>query len=199
MKNIKYIVLASSLLLFTNCNDPEDVDLNPIIEEVLPNLTAGSADFSNYVAIGNSLTAGFTDGALFQASQENSLPNILSQKFASVGGGDFTQPLTSDNFGGLAAGGERIQSPRLVFGGAGPVSLESIIGNVTVATDIVLNNPTGPFNNLGVPGAKSFHLLAPGYGNLDNVALELANPYFVRMTGSNAKCKCFRVGGSAST
>ena len=184
MKNIKYIVLASSLLFFTNCNDPEDVDLNPIIEEVLPNLTAGSADFSNYVSLGNSLTAGFTDGALFIASQENSLPNILSQKFSLVGGGSFTQPLTSDNFGGLAAGGERIQSPRLVFGGAGPVSLESIIGNVTVTTDIVLNNPTGPFNNLGVPGAKSFHLLAPGYGNLVNLEAGLANPYFVRMTGT---------------
>jgi len=184
MKNIKYIVLASSLLFFTNCNDPEDVDLNPIIEEVLPNLTAGSADFSSFVSLGNSLTAGFTDGALFIASQENSLPNILSQKFALVGGGDFTQPLTSDNFGGLAAGGARIADPRLVFGGAGPVPLESVIGPVTVTTDIVLNNPTGPFNNMGVPGAKSFHLLFDGYGNLGNLSLGLANPYFIRMASS---------------
>ena len=59
-----------------------------------------------------------------------------------------------------------------------------MIGDVTVTTDIVLNNPTGPFNNLGVPGAKSFHLLAPGYGNVANVQAGLANPYFVRMTGS---------------
>ncbi len=184
MKNLKYIFLASSLLFFTNCNDPEDVDLDPIIEEVLPELTAGTADFSNYVALGNSLTAGFTDGALFKASQENSLPNILSQKFALVGGGTFVQPLTNDNFGGLAAGGDRIQSPRLVFGGAGPVGLETVVGPVTVTTDIALNNPAGPFNNLGVPGAKSFHFLAPGYGNLGNVALGLANPFFVRMTGT---------------
>jgi len=184
MKNLKYIVLASSLLFFTNCNDPEDVDLNPILEETLPELTAGSADFSNYVALGNSLSAGFTDGSLFKAAQENSLPNILSQKFALGGGGSFSQPLTNDNFGGLAAGGVRIQNPRLVFGGAGPVGLETIVGPVTVTTDIALNNPAGPFNNLGVPGAKSFHLLAPGYGNLGNVALGLANPFFVRMTGS---------------
>src|SRR6056297_123684 len=184
MKNFKYIFFASALIFLTNCNDPEDVDLDPIIEEVLPNLTAGSADFSNYVALGNSLTAGFTDGALFQASQENSLPNILSQKFALVGGGSFTQPLTNDNFGGLALAGNRIQNPRLVFGGAGPVGLETIIGDLTVTTDIATNNPTGPFSNLGVPGAKSFHLLAPGYGNVSNVALGLANPFFVRMTGS---------------
>lgn len=185
MKNIKYIVLASSLLFFTNCNDPEDVDLNPIMEpDPLPELTVGSADFSNYISLGNSLSAGFTDGALFRASQENSFPNILSKKFALVGGGSFIQPLTNDNFGGLAVGGIRIQDPRLVFGGAGPVGLESVIGPVTVTTDIALNNPMGPFNNLAVPGAKSFHLLAPGYGNISNVEVGLANPFFVRMTGA---------------
>ncbi|WP_027076825.1 hypothetical protein [Maribacter antarcticus] len=187
MKNFKYIFFASSLLFFTNCNDPEDVDLNPIIEAVVPELTAGSADFSNYVSLGNSLSAGVTDGSLFRASQENSLPNILSQKFRLVGGGDFTQPLVNDNFGGLAAGGNRIVGPRLVFGGTGPVPLESLIGPVTVTTDIVLNNPTGPFNNMSVPAAKSFHLLAPGYGNIAGVSSDppTANPYFVRMASSD--------------
>ena len=185
MKNLKYLYISLGVLAFTACNDPEDVDLEPeIMAEELPVLTAGSADFSNYVSLGNSLTAGFTDGALFQASQTLSIPNLLSQKFSLTGGGSFTQPLTNDNIGGLALAGTRIQSPRLVFGGAGPVSLESLIGDVTVTTDIALNNPTGPFNNLGVPGAKSFHLLAPGYGNIANVQLGLANPYFVRMTGS---------------
>ncbi|WP_299800420.1 G-D-S-L family lipolytic protein [uncultured Maribacter sp.] len=185
MKNLKYLYISLGVLAFTACNDPEDVDLDPeIMAEELPVLTAGSADFSNYVSLGNSLTAGFTDGALFQASQTLSIPNLLSQKFSLTGGGSFTQPLTNDNIGGLALAGTRIQSPRLVFGGAGPVTLESLIGDVTVTTDIALNNPTGPFNNLGVPGAKSFHLLAPGYGNIANVQLGLANPYFVRMTGS---------------
>ena len=185
MKNLKYLYISLGLLAFTACNDPEDVDLDPeVIAEELPALNAGSVDFSNYVSLGNSLTAGFTDGALFQASQTLSMPNLLSQKFSLAGGGSFIQPLTNDNIGGLALAGTRIQSPRLVFGGAGPVSLESLIGDVTVTTDIALNNPTGPFNNLGVPGAKSFHLLAPGYGNIANVQLGLANPYFVRMTGS---------------
>ncbi|MEO9659926.1 MAG: G-D-S-L family lipolytic protein [Maribacter dokdonensis] len=185
MKNLKYLYISLGVLAFTACNDPEDVDLEPeVIVEELPALTAGSADFSNYVSLGNSLTAGFTDGALFQASQTLSMPNLLSQKFSLAGGGSFSQPLTNDNIGGLALAGTRIQEPRLVFGGAGPVSLESLIGDVTVTTDIALNNPTGPFNNLGVPGAKSFHLLAPGYGNIANVQLGLANPYFVRMTGA---------------
>lgn len=183
--NIKYIGLLAGLLAFVACNDPEDVDLAAeVLVEELPELTAGSANFLNYVALGNSLTSGFTDGSLFIASQENSLPNILSQKFALVGGGSFKQPLTNDNFGGLAVGGDRILAPRLVFGGERPVALESLIGPVTVTTDIVLNNPAGSFNNMGVPSAKSFHLLFDGYGNLDNLNLGLANPYFIRMASS---------------
>ncbi|VXB36375.1 SGNH/GDSL hydrolase family protein [Maribacter litoralis] len=199
MKNLKYLYISLGVLAFTACNDPEDVDLEPeVMAEELPALTAGSADFSNYVSLGNSLTAGFTDGALFQASQTYSMPNLLSQKFSLAGGGSFTQPLTNDNIGGLALAGTRIQDPRLVFGGAGPVSLESLIGDVTVTTDIALNNPTGPFNNLGVPGAKSFHLLAPGYGNIANVQLGLANPYFVRMTGTTPDISVLEMAVSQS-
>ena len=185
MKNIKYVLLLFVLIGFTACNEPEDVLEDNNIDtttEVLPELTAGTADFSTFVSIGNSLTAGYTDNALFIAAQENSFPNTLAQKFALVGGGDFIQPLMNDNFGGLALGGTRIAQPRLVFGGAGPVPLESLIGPVTVTTDLAVNNPTGPFNNMGVPGAASFHLIAPGYGNIGNLP-SAANPYFVRMTG----------------
>ena len=187
MKYIKYLLFVAVLIVFSACNDEEDFYdqlENPPVTVTPPALTAGSANFSNFVSIGNSLTAGFTDGALFMASQEHSFPNTLAKKFALVGGGSFTQPLMNDNFGGLALGGTRLTQPRLVFGGAGPVPLESVIGPVTVTTDLAVNNPTGPFNNFGVPGAASFHLVAPGYGNIANLAAGLANPYFVRMTGA---------------
>ena len=182
----KYILLLFAFMGFLACENDTLDDLRDRTNTStgpLPDLTSGSANFSNYVAIGASFTAGFTDNALFIASQENSFPNIIANSFRNAGGGAFAQPLMNDNFGGLAIGGTRITNPRLVFGGAGPVSLESIIGPVTVSTDIALNNPTGPFNNLGVPGAKSFHLLANGYGNIANFPFA-ANPYAVRMTGS---------------
>ncbi|TNJ45440.1 G-D-S-L family lipolytic protein [Tamlana fucoidanivorans] len=186
--NTKYIIVLFLLLGFTACNSPEDVlrDNNiPVPKEIiLPDLTSGVADFSKYVSVGNSLTAGLSDGTLFLAAQKNAFPKILSEKFELAGGGAFTQPLVSDNFGGLALNGTRIEgfNPRFVTTGGAPQPLESVIGPVTVTTDIVLNNPTGPFNNMGVPGAKSFHVIAPGYGNLAN--LPLANPYFIRMTGN---------------
>lgn len=184
MKYIKYIFLSALFIGFTSC---EDDDSTNTTEELIPELSSGTADFSSYVALGNSLTAGFTDNALFIASQENSIPNILSQKFVLAGGGDFTQPLMNDNYGGIAYGGSRLPGfdPRLVFGGDGPVSLESIIGPVTVSTDLTAN-PTGPFNNMGVPGAKSFHLLFDGYGNPAGLQSDpvTANPYFIRMASS---------------
>ncbi|PKA98004.1 hypothetical protein B0O79_1684 [Flavobacteriaceae bacterium MAR_2009_75] len=185
MMKIRYIALWAVSCLFMACNEESDFEEVEMVEET-PELTSGSADFSTFVSLGNSLTAGFTDNALFIAGQQNSMPNLLAAKFSLAGGGEFAQPLASDNIGGLLAGGARIDGfdPRLVFGGAGPEDLEDVVGPIEPTTDIVLNNPSGTFNNLGVPGAKSFHLLFNGYGNIGNLEAKLANPYFVRMTGS---------------
>jgi len=178
MKKIKYLSLVLASLGFIACDVDNTLDEIPavVVEEVAA--TAGSADFSNYVSVGASFTAGFTDGALFKASQENSFPNIISKKFAMAGGGSFTQPLMADNIGGLTIGATVIQGPRLYFNGAGPAPLPA-----TPTTDI-LNNVSGGLNNFGVPGAKSFHFVAPGYGNVAGVLPGLANPYFVRMASS---------------
>ena len=181
MKHIKYILLSAVVLGFTACNEVEDVleDNGVVVETTtLPELNAGDLDFSTYVALGPSFTTGYTDGAVFKAGQENSYPNILSKEFAKAGGGTFTQPLVSDNIGGLLLGGTQIAEPRLFFNGATP---ERLGATPTTEAGIIL---TGPFHNMGVPGAKSFHLLAPGYGNLAGVPLGLANPYFARMASS---------------
>jgi len=177
MKNIKYLGLLALAIGFTSCN--VDNTLPEIKENTVEvALKTGSADFSKYVSIGASFTAGFTDGALFKAAQGNSFPNILSKKFAMAGGGDFNQPLTADNIGGLTMGGVVIQGPRLFFNGSGPAPLPA-----TPTTDI-LNHVAGDLNNFGVPGAKSFHFVAPGYGNVAGVPRGLANPYYARFSSS---------------
>ncbi len=187
MKNIKYILLTAVLVGFTACNDEEDFEDqldNPIEEVAYPDLTSGTADFSNYVAIGNSLTAGFTDNALFIASQENSMPNMLAQKFTLAGGGTFTQPLMDDNIGGLLFGGNQNEDgsfgPRLYFDGSGPASLPGMSSTEAFAPSL------GSQNNMGVPGAASFHLLYDGYGNPANLLTDppTANPYYVRMASA---------------
>jgi hypothetical protein len=76
--NYKWLLL---LLLGVVAGCSNDDDNGGGIEEPVE-YTSGSADFSHYVAIGNSLTSGYTDGALFRAGQQNSIPNILAQRFA---------------------------------------------------------------------------------------------------------------------
>ncbi len=170
----KYIYTLAALAIgFTSCEPELD---NPVDENFY---TAGSADFSNYVAVGNSLTAGFADGALYITGQNDSYPNIMAQQFELVGGGEFAQPLMADNLGGLKLSGTQITDNRLVLavdanGNPGPAVLAG-----DPATDIS-NVLSGPFNNVGVPGAKSFHLLAPGYGNAQGVLTGQANPYYAR-------------------
>jgi len=179
MKNYKYIGLFLLAIGFTSCNVNNELD--EIQAEVVPEvqLNVNGLDLSRYVALGASFTAGYTDGALFKAAQENSFPNILASKFKIAGGGDFNQPLMNDNIGGLLLEGNLIQTPRLYFDGAGPVLLDAV--PTTEITDAV----SGSLNNFGVPGAKSFHLLAAGYGNVAGVVPGLANPYYVRMASSS--------------
>lgn len=146
--------------------------------------TAGEADFSNYVALGNSLTAGYADNALYIQGQENSFPNILAGQFALVGGGEFNQPLMADNLGGLTLNGNQIANNRLVLSsnaGQPVIPPAPIAGNPETE---ITNKLTGSFNNMGVPGAKSYHLLAPGYGSVAGVATGQANPYFARFSSS---------------
>ena len=174
--NFKYLGFALLALGIVSCESDDMTESTAPVETVA--LTAGDADFSNYVALGASFTAGFTDNALFKAAQTNSFPNTLATQFAAAGGGDFNQPMMTDNVGGLLYGGNLIANPRLYFNGSGPAVLEA--NPTTEVTNVV----AGVFNNMGVPGAKSFHFLANGFGNLAGVPLGLANPYFARMASS---------------
>ncbi|NMH28224.1 SGNH/GDSL hydrolase family protein [Flavobacterium silvaticum] len=181
IKNYKGLFLAS-LTIFAACSDDDTVATVP--DEPI---TAGSADFSKYVSVGNSLTAGFSDNALFKAGQLNSYPNILASQFTLVGGGEFKLPLLGDdNNGGLTLAGTPIQGLRYAIQGFNTCpSVTPIIGPIPgVPTNEIGVPLTGQFNNMGVPGAKVFHLLAPGYGNAAGVLTGQANPYFVRFASS---------------
>lgn len=178
--NCKYFYLLPALFVFmAACSDDDDASV--IIEEEIV-ASPGSADFSKYVAVGNSLTAGFADGALFIQGQENSFPYMLSEQFKLAGGGEFNIPFMNDNLGGVLLGGQQILPNRLALAQTPNGLLPQVISG-TPTTDIT-NVLPGPFNNMGVPGAKSFHLLAPGFGNASNVPLGRANPYFVRMASN---------------
>jgi len=171
-KNIKWLFLVA--LTFMACNSDDD---NKTPEEVP--VTPGSAVFTKYVALGDSFAAGYSDNALFKKGQENGYPNILAQQFVAAGGGAFAIPYMNDNKGGLLLGGNVIAGTRLYF-----TAQRTAVPVPGPPTTEVTTHLTGPFNNLGVPGAKSFHLVAAGYGNVAGVATGAANPYFARFSSS---------------
>jgi hypothetical protein len=183
-KNIKWLMIVA--IAFAACNKNDDTAT--IVSDSsngLP-LTAGSANFSKYVSLGNSLTAGYSDGTLFKEGQKGSYPAILASKFSKVGGGAFTIPFMADNVGGFTIGGTQFQGPRLFFNGViTPTHPNSTVDPIagTPSTEI-LTHLTGSFNNMGVPGAKSFHLLAPNYGNPAGLVTMTANPFFVRFAST---------------
>ncbi|WP_445717010.1 SGNH/GDSL hydrolase family protein [Flavobacterium sp.] len=158
MKN-KFIYLAIIAAGFASC-EPE------FENTVDANYTSGDADFTSYVAVGNSLTAGYMDGTVYRVGQTYSFPNLLAQKFALVGGGEFTQPSYAEDVNNLG-GIQGLTGTRLVIN-ASVGGVQPIAGSPT----ITLTPQAMAYNNMGVPGAKSFHLTFPGYGAL--------NPYFAR-------------------
>ena len=173
MKFLYKSIFVASLFIFFGCNDDFD---NPVDEIVI---TSGEADFSKYVALGNSLTAGFADNALYRSSQMNSFPAIIAGQMSAAGGGSFTQPLMPENNqGGFSDLGMPGKLQLQIVNGS-PMPVPTSPGG-TFQSSLV----TGPFNNMGIPGAKSFHLVAPGYGNPEGIAQGLANPYFARFASS---------------
>lgn len=182
---LKYIViLVISGLLFYSCE--------PEIDAYEYN--SGSADFSNYVAIGNSLTAGYADGALYKEGQENSMAMMLANQFKNYGGGEFPQPyMPNDDGVGVSPGPQGyVFRTKAVLGFntdcLGTTSLSPVPANPDASQaqlqGELLTPVAGPFNNFGVPGAKSFHLIAPNYGDMAGVPVGTANPFFARFASS---------------
>ncbi|GBL35587.1 hypothetical protein EMGBS15_11820 [Filimonas sp.] len=77
MKKLNYIFYTAGVMIILFSCKP-NLKVNPV--------SSGEADFSRYVAIGNSLTAGYTDGALYKDGQINSYPNMLASQFMQAGG-----------------------------------------------------------------------------------------------------------------
>ena len=177
----KLLVIILSLALFTACE--------PKIDEFAA--SPNGVDFSNFVAVGNSLTAGYADGALYTSGQQNSIPNIMATQFKTVGGGEFKQPLigTEDGVGFQQIPGGIYCYTKMVLkivpdhdcagNPTGTASLKP--GFVSTPDQATLQGQlfapptiTGPYNNMGVPGISLQQALMAGYGS------SMGNPYYTR-------------------
>ncbi|MCX6218160.1 SGNH/GDSL hydrolase family protein [Spirosoma sp.] len=142
--------------------------------------TKGSADFTKYVAVGNSLTAGYADGGLYRDSQINSYPNILAGQFALVGGGSFVQPLFTE---AQAAGSGYLKlikvpsptDPSSLLSSIGQVAPGAARGGFAAGNIPLMTKFTDANQNLGVPGIRVSDILTPNYGSTQG------NAYFERL------------------
>ncbi|MBL6445940.1 hypothetical protein JMN32_06450 [Fulvivirga sp. 29W222] len=174
MKNFKkYIGLSLSVALLWSCtyDAPEQVEPN-----------SGTADFSKVVAVGNSLTAGFMNGALYDAGQSTSYAAILSTQMQLVGGGTFNTPMTGSTVGCYNPS-EGCTAGRLVLKG-----LEDPTPSPTVPGDPNALAPyggdKGALNNFGVPGITLATALTPLAGAPADPANPAFNPYYARIASN---------------
>ncbi len=167
----KIYTIGALACLFSACKPSVNITTPP---------TAGEAVFTNYMAIGNSLTAGYADNSLYATGQINSYPQRLYEQFSLIqvhGARDkFYQPLLHSDMG--------YPGPRKVIGETYSFCnpLDSSIGAVDLpyfsqdVEDAKANNfpvgPNGQLNNIAVPGIRVADYPVMGYG--------FSNPYAAR-------------------
>ncbi len=145
---------------------------------------AGKVNPNNIVYIGTNDMAGYSDGALSNDGQKNSLAYLIAQQLKNIGGGEITQPLVEEFYNGF--GLSNVTSTI--------VTAKSYLSNKADCKGVVALSPIKPnanatyanlrasltpanYNNLSVPFAKSFHFLQPSYGTNTSYYY---NPFFER-------------------
>lgn len=150
MKNLKYITLGIVTVALAACTKTEFDDFEPT--------SGGSADFTNYVAVGNSLTQGYQDGGLHNEynQQDNSFPAIIAKQM----GTGFNQPTVY----GDGSGYKKL------------VNLAPTMADVPPVSGWNNWSQSENYNNLGVAGIKLSDCVAP---------FNTSNPYQSTLTSLN--------------
>ena len=168
MKNLYTILLAFVLAAASSCTYEFPV---------APPLVPGTADFTKVVAVGNSLTAGYMNGALYNDGQAASYANIIAIQMQSNGGGAFNQPDINAEHGDFGPSGGAFG--RLFL--RGELTAEGVVD--PLPKPIEPGQPITDYagdkaalNNFGVPGMRVIDAAFSGYAP--------ANPYFGRFASS---------------
>tara|TARA_R110000823_G_scaffold295431_4_gene414986 strand:+ start:217638 stop:219263 length:1626 start_codon:yes stop_codon:yes gene_type:complete len=180
MKNLKlylFALLASGALM-TSCDEEETLVEqrkadNPLPVVTDPSGTNGSVTLTKYVSIGNSITAGYMDGALYTNGQAHSFANFLGTQFqiSGVGGASFNQPdINSPNgYSGIGPNNTILGRYVLDLSIPGPRPLAGEVPTAYAGNKAQLNN-------FAVPGMRIVDINDP--------ALAGSNPLYARFASS---------------
>jgi lysophospholipase L1-like esterase len=148
-------------MLSAGCKEDETTVTQPP-----PPPNTGSANFTTYVAVGNSVTAGYQSDALSQRDQPQSFTNLLAKQVQTP----FEIPLIKDP--GI---GGRIRVVSL-----SPLTLvqeQSVPPSASSNLNIALPRP---YNNLGIAGAIMYDIMdtTDASANFVNKSAARGNPFF---------------------
>lgn len=182
-----FFVLGLAVLL-NACEGQGDSLINDRLEDnplpTIPEYTSGSADFSNYVSIGASFTAGYADGALYNLAQQNSFPSMIASSFgATVDGGiTFQQPDINSEKGFNTSVGQAADTPN-------PLGRFKLDTSIPGPSPTIGGDPIGPYSgpqvhNFGVPGIQVGQLVTPLTGGPADPANPAFNPFYQRFASA---------------
>ncbi|MBR9999547.1 MAG: hypothetical protein KFF73_11280 [Cyclobacteriaceae bacterium] len=169
MNRIKNIILA---ILYAGLV----ISCKPEIHDV-PVPATGGVNFKEYVALGNSLTAGFSDGGLYLEVQQQSYPAIIAEQMKEINTGlNFNQPEMPS---GNGSGYFKLKTLDLVNG---------VFDFVILPPDATWTNKIpGTYQNLGITGIRVRDIAVNGYG----ANTTQGNPYFYRILGEQEANKSY--------
>ncbi|MES2701120.1 MAG: hypothetical protein V4649_00685 [Bacteroidota bacterium] len=163
----KIYIVGALAVLFSACKPNVAITTKP---------SPGTANFANYLAIGSSYTAGFSDNALTVSGQYNSYPIRLFEQFSLVGSdGPFIQPYVySDN--GYA-------NPKLVLSHKTYCNGDYRLAPIDVPnwnadsrdSPFVSTANNGQINNIGIPRIRAVDYMVAGFPLINRWASRFYN------------------------
>jgi len=166
---LKYLTLAFGVcfLFVSGCSDDDTIVTTPTTPA-----NTGTANFTMYVSIGNSLTAGYQSSALSQRDQVWSFPSQIANQVANLtvaknnANATFEQPLIKDpGIGGRL----RLVNLAPTIVSEGQVDPTSPASNLNIALQ-------RPYNNLGIPGAILYDMA--DVSDFSSKSASRQNPFF---------------------
>ncbi len=166
----KLYIIGAIACMFTACK--------PSVKVTKP-VSPGTATFTNYMAVGNSLTAGFANNSLTISGQVNSYPARLFEQFSLIDGakgakGPFIQPLLH--------GDDGYPTSKLILAittntctgtsSMGPMTITGYSQDAQDAAYFQSGVNNNQVNNIGVPGIRIADYPVSGYA--------AGNPYAAR-------------------
>ncbi len=171
-KTYHSLLLLSIAVAFFSCTKTEFDEFE---------VASGNADFSNYVAVGNSLTQGYQDGGLHNefGQHENSYPAMLAKQFKLIHPNlSYLQPTVQGNGSGymhLKWENEEIKVIKVYDSERNDNHPDAIKNDPSWET---WGNKSLKYNNLGVSGFKLANVVAGGNTSASvNYFVSNVNPY----------------------